>query len=113
MKYQVSLGAQSCPSLCDPMNRSTPGLPVEAPKSQPRTSCPSLLPLESIPAANHFHPIEPLFTSLHPYRKPSLLSAPSKHFIPHRPLPLHRSSLLQARDGWMRSASYKGAEADS
>ena len=25
---QVSLVAQSCPTLCDPMNRSTPGLPV-------------------------------------------------------------------------------------
>lgn len=85
---------------------------VEAPKSQPRTSFP-FPSLESIPAANHFHPIEPLFTSLHPYRKPNLLSAPSKHLIPHRPLPLHRSSLLQARDGWMRSASYKGAKADS
>ena len=29
-KYSVqfSLVAQSCPTLCDPMNRSTPGLPV-------------------------------------------------------------------------------------
>ena len=26
--YQISSVAQSCPSLCDPMNRSTPGLPV-------------------------------------------------------------------------------------
>ena len=25
---QVSLVTQSCPTLCDPMNRSTPGLPV-------------------------------------------------------------------------------------
>ena len=25
---QFSSGAQSCPTLCDPMNRSTPGLPV-------------------------------------------------------------------------------------
>ena len=25
---QLSSGAQSCPTLCDPMNRSTPGLPV-------------------------------------------------------------------------------------
>ena len=25
---QFSLAAQSCPTLCDPMNRSTPGLPV-------------------------------------------------------------------------------------
>ena len=26
--YQFSSGAQSCPTLCDPMNCSTPGLPV-------------------------------------------------------------------------------------
>ena len=26
--YQVRSVAQSCPTLCDPMNRSTPGLPV-------------------------------------------------------------------------------------
>ena len=26
--YQFSLVTQSCPTLCDPMNRSTPGLPV-------------------------------------------------------------------------------------
>ena len=25
---QFSLVAQSCPTLCDPLNRSTPGLPV-------------------------------------------------------------------------------------
>ena len=25
---QFSLVAQSCPTLCDPMNRSTPGLPI-------------------------------------------------------------------------------------
>ena len=28
LKYQFSSVAQSCPTLCDPMNRSTPGLPV-------------------------------------------------------------------------------------
>ena len=27
-KTQFSSAAQSCPTLCDPMNRSTPGLPV-------------------------------------------------------------------------------------
>ena len=27
-KLQFSSVAQSCPTLCDPMNRSTPGLPV-------------------------------------------------------------------------------------
>ena len=28
LTYQFSSVAQSCPTLCDPMNRSTPGLPV-------------------------------------------------------------------------------------
>ena len=28
INYQFSSVAQSCPNLCDPMNRSTPGLPV-------------------------------------------------------------------------------------
>ena len=28
VNYQLSSVAQSCPTLCDPMNRSTPGLPV-------------------------------------------------------------------------------------
>ena len=28
MEHQFSSVAQSCPTLCDPMNRSTPGLPV-------------------------------------------------------------------------------------
>ena len=28
MTFQFSSVAQSCPTLCDPMNRSTPGLPV-------------------------------------------------------------------------------------
>ena len=28
LKVQFSAVAQSCPTLCDPMNRSTPGLPV-------------------------------------------------------------------------------------
>ena len=27
-KYEFSSVTQSCPTLCDPMNRSTPGLPV-------------------------------------------------------------------------------------
>ena len=28
MNNQIRSVAQSCPTLCDPMNRSTPGLPV-------------------------------------------------------------------------------------
>ena len=34
-RFQFSSVAQSCPTLCDPMNRSTPGLPVHHQLSEP------------------------------------------------------------------------------
>ena len=38
-QYQFSSDAQSCPTLCDPMNHSTPGVPVHGvAKSQMRMS---------------------------------------------------------------------------
>ena len=73
---QISSVAQSCPTLCDPMNRSTPGLPVyhqlpeftetSRPSSQwchpaisssavPFSSCPQSLPAsESFPVSQLF-----------------------------------------------------------
>ena len=68
---QFSSVTQSCPTLCDPMNRSTPGLPVlhqlpEFPLSQwchkpisssvvPFSSCPQSLPAsESFPMSQLF-----------------------------------------------------------
>ena len=45
--FQFTSVAQSCPTLCDPMNRSTPGLPVH---HQPRSS----LRLTSIESAMQF-----------------------------------------------------------
>ena len=36
--HQFSSVTQSCPTLCDPMNRSTPGLPVMAPVFIPQKS---------------------------------------------------------------------------
>ena len=39
---QIRSDAQSCPTLCDPMNRSTPGLPIQlCPNSHPAHSIPS------------------------------------------------------------------------
>ena len=72
--FQFSSVAQSCPTLCDPMNRSTPGLPVhhQLPEStqthvhcvgdaiqpsNPFSSCP-----QSFPASGSF-PMSQLFTS--------------------------------------------------
>ena len=60
-KFQFSSVAQSCPTLCDPMNCSTPGLPVHSRSSLRLTSiepvmpsshlilCPPLLLLPRIP----------------------------------------------------------------
>ena len=44
--FQFSSVAQSCPTLCDPMNRSTPGLPVhhQVPEFITLTSIESVMP---------------------------------------------------------------------
>ena len=42
---QFSSVTQSCPTLCDPMNRSTPGLPVNITNSQ---SLPKLMSIELV-----------------------------------------------------------------
>ena len=62
--FQFSSVAQLCPTLCNPMNRSTPGLPVhhhlpEFTQTQvhhvPFSSCPQSLPaLESFPMSQLF-----------------------------------------------------------
>ena len=46
VSVQFSSVAQSCPTLCDPMNRSTPGLPVhhQLPSSLRLTSIESVMP---------------------------------------------------------------------
>ena len=73
-KVQFSSVAQSCPTLCDPMNCSTPGLPVQLPEfsqihvhwvrgatqpshplSSPIFSCPQFLPAsKSFPMSQLF-----------------------------------------------------------
>ena len=52
---QFSSGAQSCPTLCDPMNRSTPGLPV-----QPTPGIHSLMSIESVMPSGHLILCHPL-----------------------------------------------------
>ena len=44
---QFSSVTQSCPTLCDPMNRSMPGLPVNS------QSLPKLMSIKSVMPANH------------------------------------------------------------
>ena len=46
---QFSSVAQSCPTLCDPMNRSTPGLPVHHYSPSP----PKPMSIESVMPSNH------------------------------------------------------------
>ena len=52
-KYQFSSVTQSCATLCDPMNRSTPGLPC--PSWSPPNPCP-----ESMMRSNHLILCRPL-----------------------------------------------------
>ena len=75
LTFQLSSVAQSCPTLCDPMNRSTPGLPV--------------------------HHQLPEFTQTHVHQvgdaiQPSHLSSPS----PPAPSPSQHQGLFQ----WVNSS---------
>ena len=56
--------AQSCPTLCDPMNRSTPGLPVHHQLRSP----PKPMSIESVMPSNHLILFRPrlLLTSIFP-----------------------------------------------
>ena len=49
--HQFSLVTQSCPTLCDPMNRSTPGLPVH--HQLHSWSPPKPMSTESVMPSNH------------------------------------------------------------
>ena len=58
--YQFSSVTQSCPTLCDPMNRSTPGLPVH----------------HQLPEFTHLRSIESVMPSSHLILCRSLLLLP-------------------------------------
>ena len=74
--HQFSSVAQSCPTLCDPMNRSTPGLPVH--RQLPEFT------------QTHVHRVSDAIQPSHP------LSSPS----PPAPNPSHHQSLFQ----WVSSS---------
>ena len=65
IKVQFSSVAQSCPTLCDPMNRSTPGLPVH---HQLREF-----------TQTHVHRVRDAIQPSHPQSSPSL---PAPNFLP-------------------------------
>ena len=63
---QIRSVAQSCPTLCDPMNYSTPGLPVH----------------HQFPefTQTHVHPVSDAIQPSHPLSSPSHLAPnPSQH----------------------------------
>ena len=62
---QFSSVAQSCPTLCDPMNRSTPGLPVH----------------HQLPefTQTHVHRVCDAIKPIHPWSSPSPSPNPSQH----------------------------------
>ena len=72
---QFSSVAQSCPTLCDPMNRSTPGLPVITNSQSP----PKPMSIESVMPSNHLILCRPLlllpsiFPSIRVFSKESAL----------------------------------------
>ena len=76
---QFSSVAQSCPTLCDPMNHSTPGLPV------------------------HHH--LPEFTQTHIHRVGDAIqpSHPLSSPFPPAPNPSQHQSLFQCRRPWFNS----------
>ena len=65
MHQQFSSVAQSCLTLCDPMNRSTPGLPVH----------------HQLPefTQTHIHPVSDAIQPSHPLLSPSPAPNPSQH----------------------------------
>ena len=76
LSVQFSSGAQSCPTLCDPMNCSTPGLPVH---HQSRSSL-ILISIKSVMPSNHLIHYCPLllqpsiFPSMRVFSNESLLA---------------------------------------
>ena len=65
LSQSVSSVAQSCPTLCDPMDCSTPGLPVHQ-------QLPELVKLTSIELGDAIQPSHPLLSSSMPSVFPSL-----------------------------------------
>ena len=62
---QIRSVTQSCPTLCDPMNRSTPGLPVHH-------QLPEFI-------QTHVHRVSDAIQPSHPLSSPSLALNPSQH----------------------------------
>ena len=71
----ISSVAQSCPTLCDPMNRSTPGLPVHhhLPESLRLTSIKSMMPSSHLILGRHLLLLPPIPPSITVFSNESTL----------------------------------------
>ena len=63
---QLSSGTQSCLTLCNPMNRSTPGLPVhhQLPESPKPMSIESVMPSSHLILCHPLHLLPPILPSI-------------------------------------------------
>ena len=75
--YQFSSVAQSCPTLCDPMNRSTPGLPVHH-------QLPEFTQTHVHRVGDAIQPSHPLLSPFPPATNPSQHQSLKKHFTDHK-----------------------------
>ena len=64
LTIQFSSVTQSCPTVCDPIHCSTPGLPVH----QHAQSLPKLMYIESVMPSNHLILSHPLFSCLKSFK---------------------------------------------
>ena len=71
----VQLLAQSCPTLCDPMNRSTPGLPVhhQLPESTQTMSVESMMPSNHLILCHPLLLLPSIFPSIRVFSNESAL----------------------------------------
>ena len=71
---QFSSVAQSCPTLCDPMNHSTPGLPVTNSPSSPKfTSIESVMPSSHLILCHPLLLLPSIFPSIRVFSNESVL----------------------------------------
>ena len=73
--FQFSSVTQSCPTLCDPMNRSTPGFPVhhQLPESTKLTSIELVMPSNHLLLCHPLHLLPSIFPSITVFSNESAL----------------------------------------
>ena len=97
---QFSSVAQSCPTLCDPMNRSTPGLPVHHRSSLRLTSIESVMPSSHLIFCHPLLLLSPIPPSIRVFSNESTLRMrwPNKqgdNIQPwHTPFPMWNQSIV-------------------